>query len=116
MTVKQVKLLASKSFKKNELDPKRTKLFSAKMKRKDLRNYIREIKTLDQKNKITIVIPNLKNFKKTDISAFLKNYKNKKIIYEEDPNLLVGVKVIDNDLIYDFNLKNTLENLIETDD
>lgn len=116
MTIKQIKLLAIKSFTRNELDPKKVKLFSSNMKRKDLRNYIREIKTIDDKNKVTFVAPALKNFKKTDVSALLKHYKGKKIMYQEDPGLLVGIKVIDNDLIYDFNLKNSLENLVETYD
>lgn len=116
MTIKQIKLLAVKSFTRNELDPKKTKFFSAKMKRKDLRNYIREIKAIDDKNKVTIVVPEMKNLNKSNISVLLKHYKGKKIIYSEDPNLLVGIKVIDNDLIYDFNLKNSLESVLETYD
>lgn len=114
MTIKQIKFLSTKSFTRNELDSKKVKIFTAKMKRRDLRNYIREIKAIDEKNKITVIIPALKDFKKNDIAILLKRYKDKKIIYREDPNLLVGIKVIDNDLIYDFNLKNSLENLVET--
>lgn len=114
MTIKQIKFLSTKSFTRNDLDPKKVKIFTAKMKRKDLRNYIRAIKAIDEKNKITVIIPALKDFKKNDIAILLKHYKDKKIIYQEDPNLLVGIKIIDNDLIYDFNLKNSLENLVET--
>lgn len=116
MTTKQIKLLAIKSFARGNLDPKRVRLFSSKMKRRDLRNYIREIKTIDAKNKVTFIVPTLKTFKKADIAELLKQYKSKRIIYQEDPNLLVGIKILDNDMISDFNLKNSLENLVETYD
>ena len=112
MTLKQIKLIAQKSFIKNELDYKKVKIFTSKMKRKELREYIREIKSLDSKMKVRIVVPNLKTFEKKDISSLLKKYQDKKILYEEDQSLLVGLKVIDNDLIYDFNLKNSLEELV----
>lgn len=113
MTKKQISILAQKSFRNKELDSKKVKLFTAKMKRKELRGYIREIKSIDSQNKVKVFVPNLKVFNKNYVSPLLKHYKGKKIVYGEDPSLIVGIKLVDNDLIYDFNLKNSLENLTE---
>jgi len=35
-----------------------------------------------------------------------------RIEFLEDKSLIAGIKLIDNDNIYDFNLKNTFENLV----
>lgn len=113
MTKAQIKIIAQKSFIRNQLDSKKVKFFTSKMKRRELRNYIRELKSIDSKNKITVVVPSIESFKKSDISSLSEIYIGKKIVYQEDPSLMVGLKLIDNDLIYDFNLKNSFDNMIE---
>ncbi len=111
MTRKQVKLLAEKSFVRRKLDSKRVLSFTKLMKRKNLREYVRAIKAIDAKNKVTIVVPSLA--KKGDLSSIARLYLDKEVIYEEYPTLMVGVKIIDNDLVHYFNLKNSLENIVE---
>ncbi len=111
MTRKQIKQVALRSFVRNNLDPKKVKLFSSKMTRKQLRDYIKYLKFYDARNKIIIVVPHLDMIKKTDLKVFTKFYANKKIIYQEDPSLLLGIRVINNDLVYDLNLKDSFENI-----
>ena len=36
----------------------------------------------------------------------------KNIQLKEDKSLIAGIKIVDNDLIYESNVKNTLENLV----
>lgn len=116
MTKRQVKLLAKSSFLKNKLDSKRVLRISARMKRRELREYVRAIKAIEAENRITIFVPSLSQFKKSDIAELTKLYKGKEIIYKEDPTLMVGIKILNNDLVSDFNLKNSLENIVETYD
>ncbi len=113
MTRKQIKLLAENSFVKKNLDQKKVLKFTKEMRRKELREYLRAIKSIDSKNKVTIIVPSLSKFKKTDLSNLSKIYIGKEIIYKEDPSLLVGVKIINNDIVQDFNLKNSLESINE---
>lgn len=113
MNKAQIKIIAQKSFGRNQLDSKKVKLFTSKMKRRELRNYIRAVKSIDSKNKVTVIVPSIESFKKSDMSPLSKIYTGKKIIYEEDPSIIVGLRLIDNDLIYDFNLKNSFDNMIE---
>lgn len=113
MTKKQIKLLAESSFINNKLDSKRVSKFVRTMKRKELREYLRSVKLIDSKNKVIIIVPSLSKFKKIDLASFSKIYARKEIVYREDPALIVGIKVINNDLVHDFNLKNSLENITE---
>lgn len=113
MTRKLIKELAQKSFFRNNLDAKRVKYFVSKMKRKEIRGYLRTIKTIDSRNTVRIIFPSLTKIKKSDILRLSNFYKGRKIIVGEDPSLILGVRLIDNDLVYDFNLENSFENIIE---
>jgi F0F1-type ATP synthase delta subunit len=39
-------------------------------------------------------------------------FRGKRLEFSEDKSLIAGIKLVDNDIIYDFNLKNTFENLV----
>lgn len=112
MTKKQIKKLALISFSKNDLDFKKVKRISSKLKRYELREYIKYLKAYDMKKKVVILVPNLKESEKTAQNKEIsKLFIGRKIIYREDPELLLGVRIIDNDRIYDFNLKNSFEEM-----
>ncbi|HKC14651.1 MAG TPA: hypothetical protein VKC89_01655 [Patescibacteria group bacterium] len=111
MTKKQIKTLALKSFVRNNLDSNKVKLFMKKMKRRQLRVYIKYLKYFEARNKVIIIVPDLKLVSKKELSSFAKLYPNKKIDYREDPSIILGVRLIDNDLIHDFNLNNSLESI-----
>jgi len=112
MTKKQIKKIALASYTKNELDSKKVKRISQLLTRNSLKQYIKELKLLENQKTIIILTPSFnKNSQSKLKSKFAKIFTDKKIIIEDDPSLLLGVKVIDNDLIYDLSLKNTLDNL-----
>lgn len=111
MNKKQIKLLALKSFIKNNLDYKKVKTFTGKMTRADLRKYINYLKIIEARNSVTITVPDLDKVKKIDLDKVKKLYPNKKIKYLEDESLILGIKIIDNDLIHDYNLKNTFDSI-----
>lgn len=113
MKKKEIKAVALKSFVRNNLNPKKVKLFASKMTRKQLRDYVKYLKFYDAKNKITIVVPRLDMVKKTDLRIFTKFYADKKVIFKEDPSLLLGIRIINNDLVYDLNLKDSFENIMQ---
>lgn len=116
MTKNQIKIIAEKSFTRKDLDIKKVKIFTARMKRKELREYLRMVKLIDYRNKVTVVVPSLEKFKRNDFYEISKRFSDKKIVYRQDPQLLVGVKIIDNDQIFDFNLKNSLEEITKSYD
>lgn len=111
MTKKQIKKLADFSFTRNNLDEKKVGSIAKLLKRGDLKEYVRILKSIEAQKKVHVVIPNLSMIKKSDLQKFQKMFPNKKILYEEDPSLLVGVKIINNDKVFEFSLKNKLENM-----
>ena len=108
MTKKVIKKLAKASYKGQNLDKKTVNRIAPKLCRKDLKAYINMIKLLE--NKKTIIL-SLATKKVLGAKQFQSLYPNKKVVYEFDPTLLAGVKITDNDIIYEKNLRNTLENI-----
>lgn len=112
MTKKLIKKLALSSYTKNVLDVKKTKKISGLLTRTDLKQYIKELKLLESQKNVKILIPLVnKNTKKDITSKFSKVFSGKNVMIEEDKSLILGVKIVDNDVIYDLSLKNTLNSL-----
>lgn len=111
MTYKYIKKLAENSYKSFDLDQKSVEKIIKLLTKKELREYIKILKKLEQKKSIIIVIPNEKISKKSLSMQLKKIFPDRKIIYQTDPSLLLGIRIIDNDLIYELNLKDTLEQI-----
>lgn len=112
MTKKYIKKIALASYTKNDLDAKKVKKIAGFLTRNGLKQYIKELKLLENQKTITILTPSVNKKVQNDLKMkFAKIYTDKKVIIDNDPSLILGVKVIDNDLIYDLSIKNTLDSL-----
>lgn len=109
----EIKLLAFKSFTRGKIDSKKVKLFSAKMKRKELRDYIRFLKLIDTRTKVLVEVADLNKLDKSYLRKIEKLYPGKQIEISQNPDLILGLRITNDDLIYDYNLKNNMENIIE---
>jgi hypothetical protein len=108
MNQKKIKKLTLISFKNNSLDKKIVNKIAAQLSKKDLKKYINELKLHEKKNNILVSSPQY--IQKSN--NFKKLFPNKKIIFEKDPNLMLGIKIVDNDTIYEFTLKSTIDKII----
>jgi len=111
MTKREIRTLAMGSYTKNILDSKKVRQISKLLKLVDLRLYVKELKRIEAKKVVKVIVPNKKFIASSLLNKIKLSFKGKRIIIEEDPSLILGIKIVDNDLIYDLNLKNTLENL-----
>ena len=111
MTTKQIKNLAGASYSENILDAKKTNRISKLLNRSELKRYIKFLKALEQGKTIKVIMSDIKT-KNLLIDEFRAKFPNKKLEFLEDKSLIAGLKIIDNDNIYDFNLANTLGNLV----
>ncbi len=110
MIKKQIKKLAAASYTKNQLDEKKVKKIVKFLSRQELREYIKILKELEKGKQITVVVPHL--YKEKDIEKQLSGvFAGKKIVFKQDQSLLAGLRVENNDLVYELSLKDTLENL-----
>lgn len=110
MTKKYLKLLAEKSFKGSYMSPEKVKRIASLLKRGELKQYINYLKAINDQKKVTVIVPKISSDKKS-LQTFRKTYPGKRIVYLEDPSILLGTRIIDNDKIYELNLKDTLSSI-----
>lgn len=111
MTVREIKKLAEQSFTNGNLDVKIIKRNIAGFSKKQLKLYIKFLKKFENERLVWIFTAMDKVDDK--ITGKIKSlFPNKKIEYVKDSNLIVGIKVIDNDIVYEFSLKDSLDNII----
>ncbi len=111
MKVREIKKLAEQSFISENLDIKKIKSIISLLNKKQSKAYIKFLKKLENERIVWVFTAMDKVEDK--IGGKLKSmFPNKKIEYVKDPNLIVGLRVVDNDMVYEFNLKDSLDNLI----
>lgn len=110
MTKKQLKNLVLQSYTKESLDEKKVKSAALILKRSQLKQYIKELKNYERKKTVSITVAQLPTNAYQE--AFLKLFPGKQIVYAVDPTLLVGLQIVNNDQVYNLNLKDTLNNLL----
>ncbi len=111
MKIREIKKLAEQSFTNGNLDVKKIKKIIDLLGKKQLKVYIKFLKKLENERLVWVFTPMDKVEDK--ITDKIKSiFPNKKIEYVSDSNLIVGLRIIDNDMVYEFNLKDSLDNLI----
>jgi len=111
MTIKQIKKLAIASYTNDALDAKKISRIVKLVSRSQLKTYVNFLNNLEKSKSVKVIMPKLDG--KTSLAKDLqKIFAGKKLEFFEDKSLIAGLKLIDNDIIYDFNLKNTFENLV----
>lgn len=113
MTKKQIDNLVKESYSGSNLDLKKVNKIQKFLKRADLKLYIRGVKNLESKKTVTVVVPNEDNKKNIDEKIIKKMFPNKKINYKTNPSLVIGARIINEDRVFDFNLENSLGNILE---
>lgn len=108
MNSKKIDKLVIYSYKNDFLDQKKVNKISTLLSSADLKKYINGLKFFEKKKNLKVFAP-LNN---QDLSKFEKLFPNKKILFTKDPALMLGIKVVDNDLVYEFTLKNSLDKII----
>ena len=109
MDKKKIQALVFKSYAGRNLNSKKTKLIASMLNRKDLKKFISQLKNEENKRTVTIMLSG----KNTSNEAiFSRMFPNKQIVYKIDPSLIAGIKIIDNDRVFEFDLKNTFEELV----
>lgn len=111
MNKRILKELISESYTRDELDPTKVMKIADVLNRSELKQYIQALKDTENKISVTLTIPD--GMEDLELEQFKDIFQNKKIFIEKDPSLLLGVKITDNDMVYEFNLRNTLEKMVK---
>ncbi len=103
-----IKKLTERSYSRNHLDSGKVAKISRSLKREDLKVYIKNLKTAEAKKTVIITLPTDKGLRELK-KYFAKLYPSKRLIFKLDESLLMGIKVVDYDNIYELSLKSFLE-------
>lgn len=107
MNSKKIDKLVLESYKDSRLDQEKVNKIASLISRADLKKYIDELKLTERKKRVTISSPvNIK-----DLTDFKRLFPNKKIVFRKDPSLMLGMQIIDNDIVYEFTLRNSLDKI-----
>lgn len=112
MTKRVLQHIVLASYTKEKLDEKKVNAISKLLSRADLKAYIRALQLLEQQKKINIAMPkaSVYNTSKKDLQ---KIFAGKELVFTEDPSLLLGLQIVDNDMVYEMSLKNRLETILD---
>ncbi len=111
MRKKQINQLVLASYTKNALDDKKVAKIANSLSRKDLKVYIRGLKLAEKKKKIYVALPSASVYN-TSKKIFINLFPGRQIEIEEDKLLMLGGRVMADDMVYDFSLKNRLDDFL----
>lgn len=109
MDQKTLTKLALSSYTNDAIDEKKVLRVAIQLDRKDLKKYIRAIKAIERKKNLFIQVPDKNKYKKLVEDIF----SGKRLIIDEDPNLLMGIRITDDDMVYDMSLENRINAIID---
>ena len=108
MNKKKIDKLVIASYKNNFLDQKIVNRIASIISKADLKKYINGLILTEKKRSLIISSP----INNPDLKKFEQFFPNKKIVFKKDPTLMLGMKIVDNDIIYEFTLKNSLDKIV----
>lgn len=101
--------LIDQSVTNKKLDNKKIEKFADKLTRVQLKAYIQGLKRWMQRN--IVVVESAGKLSTATKEEFAKLYKDKEVVFRQKPDLIVGTRIIDNDIIHELNLKDTLQHM-----
>jgi F0F1-type ATP synthase delta subunit len=105
-----LKQMVIESYSDGELDAKKINKIADLLTKKELRLYIKALKNWERENKIIIEVANKEGL---DLDGFQEMFLDKKLVVTVDPSLLLGMRLYNNDDIFEMSLKNTLQKVTE---
>lgn len=108
MNKKKIDKLVLVSYSNNFLDQEKVNKIAVLISKPDLKQYINGLRLMEKKKSLIVATP-LNN---QDLKKFEQLFPNKKIIFKKDPKLMLGVKIVDNDIVYEFTLRNSLDKIL----
>lgn len=109
MNSNKIKKLVYLSYKKNKLDTNRVNKIVTQLSKSELKAYIKYLKQIEKQKTVTVTLSSETDKKHEEM--FNKLFSGKNIKFNYDPSLIAGFKILDNDLVYEYNLKDTIDKI-----
>ena len=110
MDKKQLENIVNASYKDGELNEEFVLSIIDKLNRQELKAYIKVLRKREDKNRVVVTLPFAPEEKEKKM--FEKIFAGKKVVFETKPQILIGTRVVNNDIVYDFNLQDSLRKIV----
>lgn len=104
--------LVKYSYTKNELDAQKVAEVAKRLNRKQLKQYLAALKKYERQHTVYI------EYVVADSTAlqnkFEEIFPGKKLVFIHNPDIISGIRVTQDDMIYTWNLKDTLDRMVES--
>lgn len=109
MTKKLLNQLIEYSYRDNIVSPENVNKVVGYLNRSDFKQYIKRLKMYEKKHSVFIDLPS-DNY---DLKGKFKEiFPNKKIVLGVDNTLMLGLRIIDDDMLFEMNLKSNLKRIL----
>ena len=108
MNKKKIDKLVLASYENVFLNKKKVNRIAVLLNKSDFKKYINALKLQEKKKNVFISAP----MNDPNLNKFKEFFPNKRIVFKKDPSLMLGVKIVDNDIVYEFTLKNSLDKIL----
>ena len=105
-----LKKLVLESYIDGELDPQKVNKIADLLTKSELKLYIKALKNWEKEHSIIVDVPTEDMVYQEQIQTL---FPDRKIVMQVDPSLLLGMRLQQNDDIYEVSLKNTLDKITE---
>lgn len=106
-----VKKLVQASFLQGKIDKDRVLRIGNSLNRGQLKQYLFELKKKEKEQILYVDIPF--NHHELYQKELEKIFPGKRIIFRRDQNLLLGIRIVDNDNIYEISMNKVLTDLVD---
>lgn len=106
----KIKNLGELSYKNGELDQKTVEAIADKLDRRELKEYIRFLKSEEEKKLIRVT--SAKELTDGSRKMIQNRFPDKKVLYSIDPTMINGIRIIEKDNEYEISLNQTFNDII----
>lgn len=106
MNKKKINQLAIISFEKNKINTETVEKITGKLNNKDFREYIKALKRVIAKT--NVYVESATELSSQDKKSFEELFKNKSLVFRVNPELILGVRIIEDDMVYNLNIENSI--------
>lgn len=111
MTKKQLDQLVEYSYEERSLDQETVMGIAKHLSREDLKKYIKALKRQDSQQ--TVYVTEAFSSPEKTRKMLTDLFPEKTVMYDTDRKLLLGTRIVTDDVVFELSLKNTLDKLVE---
>jgi hypothetical protein len=110
MNRKLLKQLVIHSYQNGSLHNEKVMMIADRLTRKELKQYIKALKYSEKLRTVIVDLPTETTSAQTE--AFESLFPDKKVLFRKDPSLMLGMRIHNNDDVFEMNLKHNLDAII----